>query len=154
LPIALASPDPTSIEEPSVLEIPALEPDRLDSLTLPPSIAESPTPAVTRAAARASIGEVTAAALNPALGEVQAYFRQRWRPPQALTTSIEYRLTVNPNGSLEQVTPLSSAAAISLDYTGMPLRTDPFISPLGGDRPYQLRLILKPDGSVQVAPEP
>lgn len=87
------------------------------------------------------------------LREVKAYFQDRWRPPASLDTSLEYRIVLNPDGTLAQALPLNGAAVRFIDRTPIPLRESPLASPFGGDRPILLRLVLMPSGSVQVFAE-
>ncbi|MFN3680239.1 hypothetical protein [Thermosynechococcus sp.] len=87
------------------------------------------------------------------LREVKAYFQDRWRPPASLDTSLEYRIVLNPDGTLVQALPLNGAAVRFIDRTPIPLRESPLASPFGGDRPILLRLVLMPSGSVQVFAE-
>ncbi|HIK34704.1 MULTISPECIES: DUF4335 domain-containing protein [unclassified Thermosynechococcus] len=84
------------------------------------------------------------------LREVKTYFQDRWRPPASLDTSLEYRIVLNPDGTLAQALPLNGAAVRFIDRTPIPLRESPLASPFGGDRPILLRLVLMPSGSVQV----
>lgn len=84
------------------------------------------------------------------LREVKAYFQDRWRPPASLDTSLEYRIVLNPDGTLAQALPLNGAAVRFIDRTPIPLRESPLASPFGGDRPVLLRLVLMPSGTVQV----
>ncbi|MFN4280428.1 DUF4335 domain-containing protein [Thermosynechococcus sp.] len=84
------------------------------------------------------------------LQEVKAYFQDRWRPPASLDTALEYRIVLNPDGTLAQALPLNGAAVRFIDRTPIPLRESPLVSPFGGDRPILLRLVLMPSGSVQV----
>ncbi|WP_298617305.1 DUF4335 domain-containing protein [uncultured Thermosynechococcus sp.] len=84
------------------------------------------------------------------LREVKAYFQDRWRPPANLDTSLEYRIVLNPDGTLAQALPLNGAAARFIDRTPIPLRESPLASPFAGERPILLRLVLMPSGTVQV----
>jgi hypothetical protein len=87
------------------------------------------------------------------LREVKTYFQDRWRPPASLDTSLEYRIVLNPDGTLAQALPLNGAAVRFIDRTPIPLQQSPLASPFGGDRPILLRLVLMPSGSVQVLGE-
>ncbi len=86
----------------------------------------------------------------PQVAEARAYFEQRWQPPNTLTQTLEYRLLLNPDGSIRQIIPLGEAAGAFIDRTAMPLVGDPFVSPIEGDRTPMLRLVLGIDGKVQV----
>ncbi|XFA73960.1 DUF4335 domain-containing protein [Thermosynechococcaceae cyanobacterium Okahandja] len=87
------------------------------------------------------------------LQEVKTYFQDRWQPPPSLDTSLEYRLVINPDGTLAQALPLNGAAVRFIDRTPIPLRESPLASPFSGDQPVLLRLVLMPSGSVQLFDE-
>ncbi len=86
----------------------------------------------------------------PQVAEARTYFEQRWQPPNTLTQTLEYRLLLNPDGSIRQIIPLGEAAGAFIDRTAMPLVGDPFVSPIEGNRTPMLRLVLGIDGKVQV----
>ncbi len=85
----------------------------------------------------------------PQVAEVRRYFQQRWSPPQGLAQTLEYTLTIAPNGTIRQITPLGQAAGDYIDRTGIPLVGEPFVSPLSNGRNARIRLVLSPDGKVQ-----
>lgn len=82
------------------------------------------------------------------LQEITAYFQEKWQPPAKLTQSLEYRLLLNPDGSLQRVIPLGKVAEIYLDRTNIPLRGEAFISPFPKEQKFTVRLLLNPDGEV------
>ncbi|NJR41062.1 MAG: DUF4335 domain-containing protein, partial [Leptolyngbyaceae cyanobacterium CSU_1_4] len=81
--------------------------------------------------------------------EVKTYFQEKWQPPEGLSEPLEYRLLLNPDGSLQRILPLGDASANFLDRTNMPLLGEPFVSPTANDRQPQIRVVLEPDGKVQ-----
>lgn len=85
----------------------------------------------------------------PQVAEARQYFRQQWSPPEGLSQTLEYRLVLNPNGSIQQIVPLGQASETYLDRTAIPLMGEPFVSPVEGDRTPVLRVVLSPDGGVQ-----
>jgi len=85
----------------------------------------------------------------PQVAEVRSYFQQRWKVPSGLKQTLEYTLTLSPNGSIQQTTPLNQAAKVYLDRTPIPLRGEPFVSPADRKNSSKIRLVLKPDGKVQ-----
>ncbi|MBD1911190.1 MULTISPECIES: DUF4335 domain-containing protein [unclassified Leptolyngbya] len=85
----------------------------------------------------------------PQTNEVQSYFQERWQPPENLGETLEYRLTLGADGSVEQITPLGDAAGVYIDRTNMPLLGDNFVSPLAPYQRAMVRVILAPDGRVQ-----
>ncbi|NJO21382.1 MAG: hypothetical protein HC838_16955 [Spirulinaceae cyanobacterium RM2_2_10] len=70
-----------------------------------------------------------------------------------MSSSLEYRLWLNRDGSLQRIAPVSSGAATFLDRTQMPLLGEPFVSPLSGSGTPQVRLILGADGTVRASLE-
>jgi hypothetical protein len=84
----------------------------------------------------------------PQVAEVRNYFQGSWQAPEGLTQTLEYRLVLNSDGSLQRIIPLGQAAATFLDRTNMPLLNEPFVSPVENGTP-QIRLVLGQDGKVQ-----
>jgi hypothetical protein len=89
----------------------------------------------------------------PQIAEIRNYFQQNWQPPAEMSQPIQYRLQLNPNGSIRLITPMSTASEQFVDRTNMPLMDEPFVSPLQGRDNLQVRLVLNPDGRVQVFPD-
>lgn len=85
----------------------------------------------------------------PQVAEARSYFQQRWTPVAELTTVLEYRLVVSPDGSLQQVTPLGQASNLYRDRTGMPALGEAFVSPIESGQTARMRLVLSPEGGVQ-----
>ena len=83
--------------------------------------------------------------------QVIAYFQEKWQPPAELSQSLEYRLVLNPDGSIERVTPIGKASALYLSKTNIPLNGEPFISP--SEAQPAIRLLLSPNGRVQAFAE-
>ena len=87
------------------------------------------------------------------LQEVKAYFQEKWQPPAELKQSLEYRLILNPDGSIKRVVALGKAAKLYLSKTNIPVQGEPFISPISESQKSQVRLLLSPDGRVQAFTE-
>lgn len=85
----------------------------------------------------------------PQVAEARDYFKQRWKPVEGLTQTLEYSLVVNANGTIQNITPLKQASGDYIDRTGMPLLGDPFVSPIKDGKTAKIRLVLEPDGKVQ-----
>lgn len=85
----------------------------------------------------------------PQVNEIRDYFEGQWQPPEELERPIEYRLLLNPNGSVQQIDPLGQTARTYSQQVGLPTVGDPFVSPLETNRPARIRLILQPDGQVR-----
>lgn len=103
--------------------------------------------------ARSETPAKTAFDTLPQVAQVRQYFQTRWAPPDSLEDTLEYRLTLAPDGSLQEVTPLGQASEIYLDRTSIPLRGESFISPSPDGSAAQIRLVLRPDGAVQTFAE-
>jgi hypothetical protein len=85
----------------------------------------------------------------PQVAEVRTYFQQRWKPPEGLSQTLEYRLVLDTNGSVQSVTPLKQVSGEFIDRTGIPLVGESFVSPLQTGQSAKIRLVLSPDGKVQ-----
>ncbi len=81
--------------------------------------------------------------------EAREYFQARWKVPEGLNKTLEYRLILNPNGSIKTVVPLGNTAIIYLKQAQIPLNDTPFVSPLPAGTNPVIRLVLAPDGTVQ-----
>jgi len=84
----------------------------------------------------------------PQVAEARTYFQQRWKPVASLNQTLEYRLILNANGSIQRIVPLGQVAQTYLDRTGIPLLGEPFVSPVDEGN-VTIRLVLGPDGTVQ-----
>lgn len=85
----------------------------------------------------------------PQVNEVRAYFQERWQPPADLDRTLEYRLTIGTDGSLQRIVPLGQSARLYLGQAGFPSPSAEFVSPLAGDRLPTIRLALGADGQVR-----
>lgn len=147
---------------PTIVAPPAARPQQLPTELsgVTRQAGEAPNAAALRGAASES---VTAAAPEPAnstafdtlpqIAEARTYFQDRWTPPEGLNQTLEYSLAIAPNGSIQGISPLGSAAGNYLDRMGIPLVGEPFVSPLPEGRSVKIRLVFSPDGSVQTFPE-
>ncbi|WP_299412864.1 DUF4335 domain-containing protein [Acaryochloris sp. IP29b_bin.148] len=81
---------------------------------------------------------------------IRQYLSQRWQVPTGLTQPLPYQLTLNANGSLKSVQPLNKAATQYLEQVPFPPVNRSFIAPLKSSQAPQVRLVLNPDGTVQV----
>ncbi|MEM8831898.1 MAG: DUF4335 domain-containing protein [Cyanobacteria bacterium P01_G01_bin.19] len=87
------------------------------------------------------------------LQEIRAFFREKWQPPQDLKQSLEYRLHLNSDGSIQRVVPIGKASKLYLSQTNIPVRGESFISPLEESDRTKIRLLLSPDGGVKAFAE-
>lgn len=91
---------------------------------------------------------------NPSqLQQIDAYFQEQWQPPADLQQSLEYRIYLNQDGSIERVVPLGKASRLYLSQTKIPVRGEKFIAPLQESDSPTIRLLLNPDGGVQTFKE-
>ena len=84
----------------------------------------------------------------PQLAEAKEFFQANWQPPQGFQDKLQYVLTLNPDGSIQQILPLGIASGTHLDISGVPLQGTPFVSPLPEAQSLQIRVVLEPDGRV------
>jgi Domain of unknown function (DUF4335) len=101
------------------------------------------------AAARQQVGQSSLFDTIGQVAEVRNYVASRWQPTTPPSRTLEYRLTLNTDGSLAQVEPLGASAQQYLSQLPLPAPQSPFVSAVGsGGRPT-VRLVLRPDGTVQ-----
>jgi hypothetical protein len=84
----------------------------------------------------------------PQVAEVRTYFQQHWQKSADLKQSLEYRLTIKPNGSLAKIVPLGKAASIYQPQVGMPAIGEVFVTPLRQQEDQTIRLVLDLEGKV------
>lgn len=85
--------------------------------------------------------------------EITAYFQEKWQPPKDLKQSLEYRLYLNPDGTIKRVIPIGKASELYLNSTNIPVKGEKFISPLNQSSKSIVRLLLNPDGGVKTLTE-
>lgn len=161
LPPPPAKPKPPTVPEP----VPYNE-AALPSFTPPSTIPNQVTPESSRASELPSPlqqGGDVAAAPTPSIplteqidhaGEVKSYFQQRWQPPDSLKETLEYRVMVNPDGTVARIIPVGKAARIYVDRTGMPLMGERLTSNYPDAQNRLFRVVLSPDGTVHSFLEP
>ena len=138
------SPNPTS-ESITIIDSAEPEPganpvDKSDRYSSePPQEAEYNPPQIAKSSRSSQIQQIT------------TYFREKWQPPAELKQSLEYRLWLNADGTIERVVPLGKASQLYIDRTNIPLRGESFIDPKS--QSSIVRLLLSPDGGVQALSE-
>ncbi len=90
---------------------------------------------------------------KPQIGEAKKYLEKRWRPPSGFTETLEYSLTVNMDGAVEQILPLNQAATQNVDRAGIPKIGEPFVSGNKYGQNLKIRAVLSPDGKVRTFSE-
>jgi hypothetical protein len=99
--------------------------------------------------ARQRVGQSSLFDTIAQVAEVRDYVASRWQPASPPPRTLEYRLTLNADGSLAQVDPLGASAQQYLGQLPLPTPQSPFVSAVGsGGRPT-VRLVVHPDGTVQ-----
>ena len=88
----------------------------------------------------------------PQVAEVRQFFQKRWKARPELAEKLEYNVTLNADGSIRSMDPLSQVAGDYIDRTGMPPWNEPFVSPIKSGRSAVIRVVLSPDGTVQALP--
>lgn len=153
------SPEQAIAPAPGNLPAPARDSRVADGVALsgqiPSEVNTAPFDPVAPAPPATTAARSTASAISPSqvAAEAQRYFRDRWQPPQSLTQTLEYRLLVNPDGTVAQIIPLGEQSGNYVDRTGIPLVGDPFLPPLESGQRALIRLVLNPDGTVQTFTE-
>jgi hypothetical protein len=85
----------------------------------------------------------------PQVAEVRDYVANRWQPAAPPPKTLEYRVTLNGNGSLAKVEPLGVSAQQYLNQVPLPKGTSAFVSPAAAGTRPSIRLLLRQDGTVQ-----
>lgn len=117
------------------------------------SSSQADSPSLQAAPSSASTAR-SAATSPPQVAEAKAFFQSRWQPPKELTEPIQYRLVLAPDGTVFTNEPLGEVAGRFVDRTPIPfIGTEKIASPIRGGGKLTIRLLLKPDGSVQTFPE-
>jgi hypothetical protein len=99
-------------------------------------------PAPQKAAGQSTLFDTT-----PQVAEVRDYVASRWQPSSLPQKNLEYRVTVNANGSLGAVEPLGASAQQYLNQVPLPQPSSAFVS--GSGARSNIRLLLRQDGTVQ-----
>ncbi|MBE9255264.1 DUF4335 domain-containing protein [Synechocystis salina LEGE 00031] len=85
----------------------------------------------------------------PQVAEVRRFYQQQWQPAEDQTQTLEYRLQIEPNGTVKRTVPLGRAASIYMARLPQPAPGEPLVSPLADDRVETIRLVLTPLGDVK-----
>ena len=112
----------------------------LDNTTLKPTTDES---TITEDEPESKISQI------PQLQEVASYFKQKWQIPTELKQTLEYRLILSEDGSIQRIIPIGKASEVYVDRTNIPLMGEAFVSPLQNRDSATIRLLLSPDGEVK-----
>jgi hypothetical protein len=82
--------------------------------------------------------------------EVKTAFSQSWQPPAGLTESLQYRVEVAADGTLQSITPFNEAALSRSEITAkLPAVGSKITAPLKGGSSVTLQVLLDPNGDVR-----
>ena len=153
------NPSPLSrTQPPSLPKLPSIKrspspPETVTSDTAPSTAARSISPPVTLTSPESATTSAPPTGRlfdqTPQVAEARSYLQSRWKPPADLTKSLEYRIIVGLDGSIERIEPLGEAAIIYIDRTNIPKIGERFVSPPEGSNQRQIRAVFNPDGSVE-----
>lgn len=90
---------------------------------------------------------------TPQVAEAREYLKKRWQPPAGLSQALEYSLMLGVDGSVERILPLNQAARQYVDSAGIPDLGQPFVSTNKYGQNVRIRVVLSPDGKVQIFSE-
>ena len=85
----------------------------------------------------------------PQVAQVREYFKQRWQPPSGLTTTLEYSVVLDVDGTIQKIIPLGQASINYIERSGMPQIGKRFVSPNKIGQTPRIRVVLFSDGKVQ-----
>lgn len=107
--------------------------------------ASAPSGATTRSAVRGGAVDITTL---PQTNEIKEYFQTRWKPIPGVTSPLDYQIQLGADGAIQRILPLGKAAQDNVEKSTIPLN-EVIVSPLTQGKAATLRLILKPDGTVE-----
>lgn len=143
---------------PSLPDLPSLNPSpstasNSESASVPPAPARTTSPSNNTNQAASSPTDTgdknTLFDRIPQVGEVRDYLQERWKPPSGLSQILEYYIFLNPNGTVERIIPINSAAVENLNRTNIPTPGESFVSAVQGEGNPKIRVVFNPDGKVQ-----
>ncbi|HEY9611233.1 hypothetical protein [Allocoleopsis sp.] len=87
------------------------------------------------------------------VAEVKNYFKKGWQPPAGVKQTLEYSVSINADGTVQRIRPLSNAAGEYINSTSLPMPGSPFVSPREGGGNTNIYLAFSPDGKVNASLE-
>jgi hypothetical protein len=84
----------------------------------------------------------------PQLDELKQYFQKRWKPIAGVTEPLQYQLELGANGAIQRTTPLGKAAQDHVEESTISLN-EVIVAPLTQGKAATIRLVLRPDGTVE-----
>lgn len=152
-PSATPTPPPLPSNFPPLKPTPSPSTGNIADQTVPTPTPSSPSPSPnsnqSESASAGNAANSRQSDIIPQVAEVRNYLQARWNPPSGLTQTLEYQMMLNPDGSIQRITPLGQAAIEYIDRIGIPSLGESFVSPVEGGRNAKIRLVFSPDGKVQ-----
>lgn len=169
-PITLTPPQ-TSLDQPlavnpSTAQIPSLKPelsnepflsgrDPVVPPTLPPNLPSLEPPCAGKGTHQEASPVVANNNVNPGenspVVEVKSYFKKGWQAPAGLKQTLEYSVSINSDGTVQRIRPLSNAAGEYIDQTKLPLPGSALVAPREGAGNTNIYVAFSPDGKVKAS---
>src|SRR5919202_93553 len=90
---------------------------------------------------------------NSSVVEVKDYFKTGWQPPAGVKQTLEYSVSINADGTVQRIRPLSNAAGEYINSTRLPLPGSPLVSAREGGGTTNLYVVFSLDGKVKASLE-
>ncbi len=90
---------------------------------------------------------------NSPVVEAKEYFKKGWQPPAGVKQTLEYSVSINADGTIKRIMPLSNAAGEYIDRTNLPMPGSQFVSPREGGGNTNIYVAFSPDGKVKTSLE-
>lgn len=88
---------------------------------------------------------------NSPVVEVKNYFKKGWQSPAGLKQTLEYSVSINSDGTVQRIRPLSNAAGEYINQTNLPMPGSAFVSPREGGGNTNIYVAFSPDGKVKAS---
>lgn len=88
---------------------------------------------------------------NSPVVEVKSYFKKGWQAPAGLKQTLEYSVSINSDGTVQRIRPLSNAAGEYINQTNLPLPGSAFVSPREGAGNTNIYVAFNPNGKVKAS---
>ncbi|HEY9831858.1 MAG TPA: hypothetical protein V6D26_14845 [Stenomitos sp.] len=88
---------------------------------------------------------------NSPVVEVKNYFKKGWQAPAGLQQTLEYSVSINSDGTVQRIRPLSNAAGEYIEQTNLPLPGSVFVSPREGGGNTNIYVAFSPNGKVKAS---
>jgi hypothetical protein len=83
--------------------------------------------------------------------EVKNYFKKGWQAPASLKQTLEYSMSINSDGTIQRIRPLSNVSGEYIEQTNLPLPGSAFVSPREGGGNINIYVAFSPDGKVKAS---